>query len=298
VSADFPQSAQTAVETWEALEGTEPVEGVIAIDVDGIRSLLRAVGPVEAEGVLYTADSVRGQLLRKQYEDFADRDDRRDQIGEVAKVIFGRIESGDWELSKMVTELQAAVAGRHLMIWSADDPLRSVWDETSADGHLEPDSLAISLLNRSGNKLDSWVDTTADVETVPRADGSTAITITYQVDNRSTGEGPQYIVGPGADGLAAGDYRGLVVANLPAGSSDVTIDGARVFLEGGDGPTVVIGGEITVPASTKSTVTVRATLPEGLDELTLEPAARIPRTVWRVNTTTYERDRRQRVPIA
>jgi hypothetical protein len=298
VSPDFPQSAATAVNTWAAVPGNHPVDGVIVIDVDGMRSLLRAVGPVEVDGVTYTAENVRGQLLREQYKRYeGDRDERRDVLGDVAKVIFERIEAGSWELGSLATQLTEAVDGRHLMVWSADDPLRSTWADLNADGHLREDSLAVNLLNRSANKLDSWIETSVDVETDPQVNGTDRLTVTYTITNRSKGQGPRYLVGPGIDGLEAGDYRGLVVANLPAGASDVQLEGARVFLDGGDGPTVVTAGEVTVKAGESATVTITAVLPEGLDQLVLEPAARIPRTRWTVDGETIEGDGRTMVAL-
>lgn len=298
VSADLPQSAATAIRTWEAVHENGPVSGVIVIDVDGIRSLLRVVGPVEVDGVRYTADNVRGQLLREQYRRYRDdRTERRDQLGAVAKVIFERIEAGDWKLGDLATQLTDSVAARHLMVWSADEPLRSTWSDLGADGHLRSDSVAVNLVNRSANKLDSWIDTTADVDTERNADGTTDLTITYRVTNRSTGEGARYVVGPNIDGLAAGDHRGLVVANLPAGADDIAMHGAEVFLQGGDGPTAVVAGDLTVPAGKSATVTVTATLPKGLDRVQIEPSARIPKTRWIVDGTELDRDRRTTVDL-
>lgn len=298
VTADFPQSASTAVRTWAAIPGNHPVDGVIVIDVDGMRSLLRAVGPVEVDGVTYTADDVRGQLLREQYRRYEDdRDERRDVLGDVAQVIFERIEAGQWELGSLATQLTDAVDGRHLMVWSTADPLRSTWADLNADGHLREDTLAVNLLNRSANKLDSWIETAAEADLDPQVNGTTKLTLRYTITNRSDGQGPRYLVGPGIEGLQAGDYRGLVVANLPAGTSDIEVEGARVFLDGGDGPTAVTAGEVTVGAGTSATVVVTAVLPEGVDDLTIEPSARIPRTRWTVDGDEVKGGRRTTVPV-
>lgn len=298
VSADFPQSAALAVRTWAAVGGSPDVAGVLAIDVDGLRNLLRAVGPVEVDGVRYTADTVRGELLRAQYARYDDREARRDQLGDVARAVFERLEAGEWELGELATQLADAANGRHLLLWSADPELQATWAEVGVDGHLEEDSLAVSLLNRSATKLDSWIETSVDVSTNEGPGGRRAIAVALTVANTATGdEGPAYVVGPNVEGLAAGDHRGLVVVNLPAGSSDVEVEGAEVFLQGGDGPTVVVAGELTVPAGETATVVVRAWLPSGLDELRLEPTARIPRTEWEVDGQTISRDRRRTVQL-
>lgn len=298
VSADFPQSAEVAVRTWAAVGGAPEVAGVIAIDVDGLRNLLRAVGPVEVDGVTYTADSVRGELLREQYRRFDDRDARRDQLGEVARAVFARLEAGDWELAELAAQLADASAGRHLLLWSADPELQQTWEDVGAAGHLTERSLAASLVNRSATKLDSWIETGVEVSSSPGPGGRRALAVALTIENTAQGdEGPRYVVGPNVEGLAAGDHRGLVVVNLPAGTTDVEVEGGEVFLLGGDGPTVVVAAEVTVPAGESATVVVRARLRSGLDELLLEPSARIPRTRWEVDGRAIERDRRRTVAL-
>ncbi|WP_421119147.1 DUF4012 domain-containing protein [Aquihabitans daechungensis] len=298
LTADFPQSASLAVDTWSAVPGGGEVGGVILIDVDGIRSLLRVVGPVEVDGVRYTADTVRGELLRRQYSRFdGDRASRRDQLGAVARAIFERLEAGAWRLEDLATQLADAVQGRHLLVWSTDAEAAKAWDAVGADGHLSEDSVSVGLLNRGATKTDSWVDAAVDVVTTSRIDDRHDLTLTYTIDNRVPGSGPAYVVGPNVDGLAAGDHAGLAMVSLPAGSTDVEMTGAEVFLQGGDGPTVVVGGRVVVPRGETATVTVTAVLPAGLDHLVLEPSARIDPTAWTVNGVERERDRRRTLAI-
>ena len=298
LTADFPQSAALAARTWASVPGGGEVGGVILIDVDGIRSLLRVVGPVEVDGVRYTADTVRGELLRNQYSRFdGDRAGRRDQLGAVARAIFERLEAGEWKLEDLATELSDAVQGRHLLVWSSDAEAAKAWAAVGADGHLREDSVSIGLLNRSATKADSWIDASADVAVETRTDGRHDLTITYDIDNRTPGTGPAYVVGPNVDGLAVGDHAALVVVNLPAGTTGVEMTGAEVFLQGGDGPTVVSGGRLTVPQGRQARVTVRAVLPSGLDRLVLEPSARIQPTTWSIDGEEVGRDRRRTLEL-
>ena len=298
LTADFPQSAALAVENWKAVPGGGEVGGVILIDVDGIRSLLRVVGPVEVDGVRYTADNVRGELLRKQYARFdGDRAGRRDQLGDVARAIFDRLEAGRWRLEDLATELSDAVQGRHLLVWSTDSKAADAWRAVHADGHLEDRTVSVGLLNRSATKADSWIDASVDVSSSAREDGRRELTLTTTIENRVPGSGPAYLVGPNVAGLEAGDHTALAVVNLPAGTTDVAMSGAEVFLEGGDGPTVVVGGKVTVRRGDRATVTVRALLPAGVDRVVLEPTARIRPTTWRVDGVEVGRDRRRTVVL-
>lgn len=296
LTADFPQSAELAAANWEATSVGEPVAGVLAVDVDGIRALLRVVGAVEVDGVRYQADTVREELLREQYRRFeGGRRDRRDQLGQVARAVFDRLERGRWDVDDLATELVDAVAGRHLLVWAGDDDVQRAFRDAGADGHLSERSLSVALLNRGAEKLDSWLSTTTEVSTTPAGRGRRRLTIRYRIVNDAPAEGPAYLVGPNLDGLAVGDHRGLVVANLPAGATDVTLRGARTFLDGGDGPTRVVGGELTLRRGQTANVTVTATLPAAVDRLVLEPSARIPRTEWVVEGRRYGRDRRRTV---
>lgn len=298
LTADFPQSARLAVANWAKVPGGAPTAGAIVIDVDGIRALLRVVGPVTVDGIRYTPDTVRGLLLRDQYRTFGgDRDQRRDQLGRVASVIFTELQQGHWKLDSLATNLSDAVESRHLLIWSVDPAVERAWHDVGADGHLTDRSLSVGLLNRAGEKLDSWIDTAADLTSADAGDGTHRLVIRYRITNRAPGRGPAYLVGPNVAGLHAGDHRALLVANLPRGASDVKISGATPFLSGTDGPTVTIGGEVTVRRGQAVVVTVTAVLPRSVTELVLEPSARILHTDWSFDGHAFDRDRRRTVSL-
>jgi hypothetical protein len=249
-------------------------------------------------GVRYTADTVRGELLREQYRRYDDRDARRDQIGEVAEEVFRRIESGDWDLDRLATALVDAVQRRHLLVWSNDPTVQRAWQAVGADGRLQDRSLAVSLVNRGAEKLDSYLDVRGRLVTAGAADrGGVRIRLTYTVRNGAPASGPPYLLGPNIAGMEAGEHRAIVVVNLPAGSTDITFEGARPTLEGGDGPTVVRAGELSLKRGETAVVEVSARLPEGLDAVVLEPSARVPATRWEVDGTTLKLDRRRTLRV-
>lgn len=298
LTADFPQSAEVAAANWAKVPGGAEVGGVIVVDVDALRALLRVVGPVEVGGVRYTADTVRGELLREQYRRFDDRAARRDQIGEVAKEVFRRIEAGDWELDQLATALVDAVQRRHLLVWSSDPEVQEAWRTAGADGRLQDRSVAVSLVNRGAEKLDSYLDVTGRLTSSgPEQGGRVRVDLTYTVRNGAPASGPPYLIGPNIAGMEAGEHRAIVVVNLPAGTTEVTLEGARPTLEGGDGPTVVAAGELSLKRGATAVVEVSALLPAGLTQIVLEPSARVPATVWEVDGATYELDRRRTLRV-
>ncbi|CAN5804962.1 hypothetical protein BH10ACT1_BH10ACT1_33150 [soil metagenome] len=298
LSVDFPQSAPLAAANWAQVPGGAEVGGVIVVDVDALRGLLRVVGPVEVDGVRYTADTVRGELLRQQYARYGqDRDARRDQLGDVAKAVFGRIEDGDFELADLATALTEAVQRRNLMVWSADDAVQRAWTAAGADGRLRADSVAVSVLNRGAEKLDTYLDTSGTITSSERADGRVGIAIRYTMANRSPASGSRYSLGPNIDGLVQGEHRGIAVVNLPAGTSDVKLTGVVQTLSGSDGPTLVVAGSFDLPRGDSIDVEVTGVLPKGVRSVVLEPSARISRTRWSVDGTAYEIDRRRTLQL-
>ncbi|QXC61341.1 DUF4012 domain-containing protein [Aquihabitans sp. G128] len=298
LSADFPQSAPIAAANWAKVPGGTKVGGVLVVDVDAIRGLLRVVGPVEVDGTRYTADTVRGELLRKQYARYGDdRDARRDQLGAVAKEVFARIEAGDFELDRLATALTDAVQRRNLLIWSSDPAVQRSFATAGVDGHLRSNSVSVAVLNRGAEKLDSYLDTAGTITSSTRADGRVGITVRYQLVNRAPASGPRYVVGPNIEGLVEAEHRGIVVANLPAGTTGVELRGATRTLLGSDGPTLVVAGSLDVPRGSTAEVVVTGVLPQGVRSVVLEPSARITRTRWTVDGTAYEIDRRRTLDL-
>ncbi|CAN5874701.1 hypothetical protein BH23ACT2_BH23ACT2_31120 [soil metagenome] len=299
LSVDFPQVAPVAAANWAQVPGGGEVGGIIVVDVDAVRSLLEVVGPVEVDGITYREDTVRSELLGAQYARFGEEpEERRDQLGEVARAIFDRIDAGEWELDELATSLLDVVARRHLLIWSSDPEVQEAWETTGVDGALDERSVSVGMLNRAAQKLDVSMATEATLDSEPLDDGRLAVDLRYQVANRAPGRGPTYQVGPNIDGLEVGEHRGIVVVNLPAGATDVELNGARQTLLGTDGPTTVVAGEVALLRGEEVEVQVRAVLPEGIDEVTIEASARIPRTQWTVNGRAFETERRRTVDLA
>jgi hypothetical protein len=297
-TADFPQNAPIAAANWAKVPGGSAVGGVIVVDVDALRGLLRVVGPVEVDGIRYTADSIRGELLREQYRRFdGDRDARRDQVGEVAKVVFDRVESGSWELADLATALVDAVQARHLMVWSTDEAEARTFRAIDADGHLGPDSVATSLLNRGAEKLDSFVETATDLRSTRRADGRVEVTLSYQMTNKAPTTGPLYLIGPNITGMVAGEHRGIAVVNLPKGTTDIEVDGMVPIVIGRDGETTVVAGEVRLKRGQTRVVQVTAVLPKGVRRVVVEPSGRVPRTQWSVDGTAVRSPRRKTVGV-
>ncbi len=279
----FSVSAEQAARLWAAQPGNTPVSGVLVVDIDGVRALLRVVGPVTVGGVKYEAANLRQRLLRDQYATYnGAQQARKDALGDVARATFDRLERGGWKASKLVGELSLAVQGRHLLVWSADPVEQRGWRAVSVDGRLQRSSLAVSLLNRGGNKLDAYVDQTVKVRTDTKGP-DTAVTVQVELHNRAPAGLPAYVAGgPQAGaGLQPGEYGGILVVNVPGGAGAVTMTGGQYLaVAGGDGLTQARGVYLTIPAGAAIRVTIGFVLAGRHGSLVLEPSGRVPEAAW------------------
>jgi hypothetical protein len=279
---------------WAETPGGGPVDGVIAIDVEGLQRLLDVVGPVEVDGVTYDGESVRYQLLNGQYKRFAGRNEERQEIlGVVAGAVFNRIESGGWKVDELATALVEATQGRHLMLWSSVEAEQKAWSTTGADSHLDERSLAVSVLNRGANKLDFYLDSSVNVQTLP-VDGGTDVTMTVTLVNKTPEGEPRYVAGPNVEELTEGDYSGIVAVNIPGSSTAVTFTGGVYpTLAGVDGPTAVHGQYVRIPRGGTATLVMTFRLPSEVTEMLVEPTARIPVTNWRLDSDDVTVEKRR-----
>ena len=284
----FDATGELAAAMWQAAEGTR-VDGVLAIDVEMLRALLSATGPVPVGRAAVGADEVVELLMHGQYLDLpdagapgqAEQIDRRERLGELANAALGALEAGDYDVGTLTAELAGASRGRHLLAWSAHGNHQQAWEAAGVSGSLSPDSLLVSVLNRGGNKLDRFLEVSSNLALRPVTAG-VDVTVEVKLKNRTPDGQPRYVAGPApGSGLAAGDYLGIVSVNVPAAAADVRIEGEPVLVAGGpDGPTQVIAAPVLVPAGSGRTVVVRFRLPAGSGSLDVEPSARIPPIEW------------------
>jgi hypothetical protein len=288
----FNVSAPLAAAMWTKLTG-QPVNGVISFDVAGLRQLLEATGPVEANGQTVTADSVEQYLLHDQYVGLTDNAtadaDRQDALGSLTSAVLHQLQGQNADIRSLATAVSSAVAGRHLMVWSSDPADQAAWVVSGVSGSLTPRSVDVSVINLGGNKLDQYLPVHVTVATTP-AGANTSVMLTTRLSNVTPAGQSQFIAGPfPGEPVAYGGYRGLVAANLPGAATDVSMTGAGpLAVRGPEGPTWVLAAPITVPQGTSSTVVIRFRMPGHHGSMTLVPSARIPAEQWTTGGTIFD----------
>jgi hypothetical protein len=300
LSPRFDESARMASEMWAAA-GRGQVDGVMAIDVVALQRLLALTGPVEVpteDGVrTFDADNVRNQLLRKQYEDFDDREQRRDLLGAVASTVFDAFNQRPIPAAELVGLIDRSGAERNLLLWSDDPQQQAAWEELGVSGVLPPDALMLSVINRGGTKLDPYLETHAELSATDEGDHR-RVTVTVQLTNTAPDGLPRYVQGP-YDGIDAdaGEYIGIVSLSVPAAATEPATSAGGFAVVGEDGPTRVIGANVAVPRGTTSEVSISFDLPEDWDTVQVTAAARVPATRWTAGSKDWTQRRPRTVAL-
>ena len=179
LTPQFDVNAPLATRMWKAATG-QSVDGVMALDVTGLKELLAVTGPVTtANGTVVAASGVDQLLLHDQYagEDYttgSPQASRVDQLGSLAAAVLHALETQPLAL-------------------------QAIWRSTGVSGQLTADSLMADVINRGGNKLDQYLSVGTNLHLVSHG-AQTAATLTITVANHTP---------PGQSPFIAGPYPGL-----------------------------------------------------------------------------------------
>jgi hypothetical protein len=295
LTPQFDVTAELASRMWAARTG-QHVDGVLSVDIAGLRQILTATGPVQSGGMTISADNVVQYLTHDQYagltNDSGGSAGRSDALGSIADAVLRQLQGQSTDLRTLGSAVAGAVAGRHLMVWSADRVAQAAWVVSGASGSLTPTSLAVNVVNHGANKLDQYLPVSVALSTRP-AGKDTAVTMTTTLVNRTPDGQAPFIAGP-FPGLpfAYGDYSGLVADNLPSGATDISMTGTGALTAlGAEGPTWLVAGPVLVHQGTTTTVVVRFRMIGSHGAMTVVPSGRIPAEHWTYKGTTVTDER-------
>jgi hypothetical protein len=296
LTPQFDVTAPLAARKWKAGTG-QSVDGVVAIDDQGLEELLGVTGPVTTTtGQVVSSANVDQLLLHDQYvgEGYGpggtSRATRIDELSTIATATMHALENRPFQLRAMVNALSAASAGRHVLIWSANPRTEAIWRAIGVSGQLQPTSLVANVISQSGTKLDQYLSVTSSLRLVPRG-GQTDGRLTMTLSNHTPPGQSPYIAGPYPGlGTQYGEYVGIATVNLPGTVRQVsTPSNSSVVANGPEGPTLLVGASVAILAGATQTFTVNFVLPAH-GTLTVVPSARIPPVTWTVGGTTFPDD--------
>ena len=191
---DFPTTAQTAMTMWQADQG-QAVDGVIAIDQEGMRLLLEGLGPiaVEGEAAPVAAGSLISLLQQRWGTIPADVGDkyqwwlgRKDFFGLLAKGAIARLQGGmgAGDAARLARSLKTAIDGKHIQVYAGDPALRLLLAQAGVDGAVQPargDYLMVVDTNMGFNKANPRIAERLDYSVDLSGDGRAraALSATY-----------------------------------------------------------------------------------------------------------------------
>lgn len=227
-TADFSFSGRAMAAMYEHATG-EPVDGVIALDVPALASVLKATGPVTVPGLPEPLDgkNVARVLLRDLYESMparSDQADRREVLGEVISKAVERVAGGEYEPLRLARLLGRAAQGLHFRLYSESPDEEAVLQRRGLGGgpaRERPDrTVHFAVQNFTATKLDWYVRPKASVRVDVDALGNARLTTTIDIVNKAPVDAaPSYQLGP--DGIRTttpGQYLTQVYFWGPSGS--------------------------------------------------------------------------------
>ena len=226
-TADFDFTGRAIQAMYHEATG-QSVDGVIALDVPALSSLLSVVGPVTVPDVggQITAANAGTVLLHDLYASFPDSQQtvRKEVLSEVVTEVVDRLAAGSFDPLPLAQQLANSAAGGHLQIWSDVGPEETELEKVGLGGG--PGALDagrtfhLAVENRNATKLDYYVTTALEQQVTITKAGTAIIHSTIVIHNGApVGAAPSYQLGPDGFGTTVpGEYWAWVLLWAPAGS--------------------------------------------------------------------------------
>lgn len=245
MSPDFPVVGQVISELYPQ-SGGEQVDGVLAVDPDGLAALLQLTGPVSVEGwpVPINAENVVDVTLRDAYEAFARTPERADFLGDVAEKAFDLATTGDLGKPAAIADVFGPASREgHLSLYFRRPKEQAIATILNADGaapRSRADSLMVVTQNAGANKIDYYlrrhVRYSLNVDPDPANDQAHVQgRIEVQLENTAPASGlPHSVIGPSEgleDRFVAGENYAYLSVYTPFQITDVSLDGVPTTVE-------------------------------------------------------------------
>jgi hypothetical protein len=210
--------------------GVGEVDGIMAVDPEGLAALLSLTGPVTVPQwpTEINADNVVDVTLRDAYNvlgEDAQSPERIDFLGSVAEEAVDRATSGSLGApAEIARALGDAAHEGHITLAFRRPGEQVLAEQLNVADHLRPitsDAVAVTTSNAGGNKIDYYLQRTIDyqvnLEPDDRADAARATaTLSVGLANTAPAVGlPQVVIGPFDDRFVAGQNRSYVSMYTP-----------------------------------------------------------------------------------
>ncbi len=251
MSPDF-RTVGTVIAGLFPQSGGVPLDGVVGVDPAGLQAVLQLTGPLHVAGwpVPISAGNIQSVTLHDAYLSYADEDQRAaflDGVARDAFTAFSRLQLSD--PSQVVNVLGAALAGRHLQLYSTHPAEQQFLEKVDLAGAMPPvrsDSAAVTTQNVAANKIDYFLHRSVDyrvsltptrVESAVPGSPTSAVAdagLTITLDNTAPASGlPSSLIGPYSPQFQAGEEASYLSLYSPLDVRSATLDGAPATLSSG-----------------------------------------------------------------
>ncbi len=301
VSPRFTTTAPLLAREFEAATGTK-VDGVVLIDIVGLQRIVAASGKTE-DGTSLPATQIIPELLHDQYIAIdgtliGSHQQREEKLSQQAAKAAALLLAPTTDGLRLARGLADAVAGRHLLMWSASADEQQAFASLGADGELTEHSVMVNLQNVASNKLDWFARLSSSLSVERLANGDQHLTVQVTIANNVPDGEPAYVAGPSSAARHYGQYVGYLTLHVPGAATDVHLGSASpVIVSGADGPTRLIGQIVAIEKNRTYQVTFHFTLPPGSTEVRVEPSARFPSVPWTAGDDQWIDDRSHQIQL-
>ena len=227
-TADYPLSAEIMQAMFAQVQGVH-VNGVIALDVPALASLLALTGPVSVPNIAgpISAQNVATVILHDQYADYppgSAQAQRRDNVAAVADATIARMKTEHIDLAALGNALATDVEGRHLIVWdetpSYENTIKAIGASGAIDSTAPTRTFHLAVENSTATKLDYYLNPSENVQVHVTPTGEALVNTTVTLTNTTPpGLGPTFQTGPdGINSFTPGQYVANVVLWSPRGS--------------------------------------------------------------------------------
>ena len=205
-TADFPLSGAVMSAMYTKASHGGHVDGVIALDVIGLKDLLALTGPVDVPSInkVVTATNIVPLTLNTLYRSYPASDpqaSRHDVLSTIAKAVVDRLKHSSVDVAALVKTLAKATQGRHLLVWDSNPTYQTTVTKFGASGSLSAtapnETFHLAVESAVAAKLDYYIRTSVSYQVSVAANGdayvSTAVTIHNTAPRNAKGS---YIFGP------------------------------------------------------------------------------------------------------
>jgi hypothetical protein len=227
-TADYPFSGTDMQAMYAQATGTH-VNGVIALDVPALVSLLQLTGPVTVPGITQpiSASNAVSVLLNQLYSTYSggSQTARHDDISAVARAAVDKMKTEHVDLVALAQALAKDVAGRHLLVWdenpSHEQTLVSAGASGAVDTTMPERSFHLAVESATAAKLDYYVTTSIRmVVAITKANDAVVHTYATITNHALPGQKPSYQLGPDdINSFTPGQYVTNVYLWSPRGSN-------------------------------------------------------------------------------